>query len=251
MKLKAIIVEDERASRETLASYLEKYCPDVELCGMAEGVKPGLKLIKSKKPDVVFLDIEMPFGNGFDLLDQVEGADFDVIFITAFSDYALKAIQVSASHYLLKPVSIDELIAAVESVKESREKEQNFIHTRILVENINLENRQLHKMVLPTMEGFEVIAIKDIIYCAAADNFTVFHLVGAEKKMICRSLKHYEDLLTEFDFIRVHKSSLINKHYVQRYRKGKGGTVTMNNGHEISVSATRKKTFLDGFMEIG
>lgn len=248
MKLKALIVEDERASRETLANYLEKYCPDVELCGMADGVKAGLELIASKRPDVVFLDIEMPFGNGFDLLDKVENADFDVIFITAFSDYALRAIQVSASHYLLKPVSIDELIAAVESVKESREKEQSFIHTRILVENINLENRQLHKMVLPTLEGFEVITIKDILYCGASDNFTIFHLQSGEKKMICRSLKHYEELLSEFDFIRVHKSSLINKHYVQAYRKGKGGTITMNNGDEISVSATRKKEFLDSFI---
>lgn len=251
MKLKAIIVEDELASRETLASYLEKYCPEVELAGMADGVEAGLELIRSKSPDLVFLDIEMPFGNGFDLLDQVEVSNFDVIFITAFSDYALRAIQVSAAHYLLKPVSIDELTAAVQAVAESRQKQQELIHTRILIENIHLENRQLHKMVLPTLEGFEVIVIKDIIYCAAADNFTVFHLKDGEKKMICRSLKHYEELLTDFDFIRVHKSSLINKHYVQSYRKGKGGTVTLSNGDEISVSATRKKGFLDGFGGVG
>ncbi len=250
MKLRAIIVEDERASRETLASYLARYCPEVEVCGMANAVKPALDLIRKQQPALVFLDIEMPFGNGFDLLEQVEHIDFDTIFITAFSEYALKAIQVSAAHYLLKPVDIDELISAVQKVVESRKKEQQFLHTRILVENVQLENRQLHKVVLPAMDGFEVIRMKDIIRCEAADNFTEFHLLSGAKKLICRSLKHYEELFRDFDFIRIHKSHLINRHYVSRYRKGKGGTVEMSNGHQVEVSALRKQEFLAHFSDL-
>ncbi|MGB0177742.1 MAG: LytR/AlgR family response regulator transcription factor, partial [Owenweeksia sp.] len=245
--LRAVIVEDEHASRETLASYLARYCPQVELCGMADSVKPALELIHKQRPDLVFLDIEMPFGNGFDLLEQVGNIDFDTIFITAFSEYALKAIQVSAAHYLLKPVDIEELVSAVQKVAQSREREQQFLHTRILVENVQLENKQLHKVVLPTMDGFEVIRIKDIIRCEAADNFTEFHLQEGGKKLICRSLKHYEELFADFDFIRVHKSHLINRHYVSRYRKGKGGTVEMSNGDQVEVSATRKQEFLAHF----
>ena len=251
MKLKAIIVEDEKASRETLAHYLRTYCPQVELCGMAEAVKPGLELISRYNPDLVFLDIEMPFGNGFDLVEKVENVNFDIIFITAFSEYALQAIQVSAAHYLLKPVNIDELIEAVNKVEQNKEKEQNFVHTRILVENIHLENKQLHKMVLPTLEGFEVIRINEIVHCTAQDNFTEFHLVDGSKKLICRSLKHYEELLGDFDFIRVHKSHLINKNFVSKYKKGKGGIAVMSNGDEVEVSASRKKEFLNYFAGIG
>lgn len=245
--LKAVIVEDEKASRETLRSYLQKYCPQVELCGTAEGVKKGVEIIDREKPQLVFLDIEMPYGNGFDLLEGVGFNDFEVIFITAFSEYALKAIQVSASHYLLKPISIDELIAAVEAVEKTFTRKREFLHSQILVENIKLENRQLHKIVLPTLEGFEVISINQIVHCTAEDNFTNFTLNQGKKMMICKNLKHYENLLADFDFIRIHKSHLVNKHFVQRYRKGKGGMVTMSNGDEISVSSSRKKEFLESF----
>lgn len=250
MKLRTVIVEDELSSRQTLANYLDKYCDDVELIGMADSVKTGLDLIHSKKPDLVFLDIEMPFGNGFDLLDQMDEISFDVVFVTAFSDYALEAIQVSASNYLLKPVDIDELVQAVEKIKVNREKEHEFLQTRILVENVGLQNRQLHRMVLPTLEGFEVVCIKDIIHCVAQDNFTSFHLANGDKKLICRNLKHYEQLLADFDFIRVHKSHLINKNYVIKYRKGKGGTAVMSNGQEVEVSVNRKKAFLEHFQNL-
>lgn len=247
MSFKAVIIEDEKASQDTLEGYLKKYCTDVEVCGKADTVASGTKLVESVRPDIVFLDIEMPFGNGFDLLEQVSYSEFEVIFITAFSDYALKAIQVSAASYLLKPLSIDELVAAVEAVKLRLTREKDFIHTRILVENINLENKQRHKIILPTLEGFEVVSIGDIIHCAADDNFTVFKLENGNQLMICRSLKHYENLLSEFDFIRVHKSSLINRHYVRRYRKGKGGTAVMTNGDEIDISISGKKKFLEAF----
>lgn len=247
MKLKAIIVEDEQSSREILKGYLERYCSDVTLVGMADSVKPALELIRLHKPNLVFLDIEMPFGNGFDLLDQVQEINFEIVFTTAFTNYALQAIQVSASHYLLKPINIDELVEAVDQVKLNIERENQYMNSKILVENIKLENHQLHKIVLPTLEGFEVASVKDIIHCKADDNFTCFFFKDGSKQMICRNLKYYQELLKDFDFIRVHKSHLINKNYVLRYRKGKGGIAVMANGNEIEVSASRKKDFLEAF----
>lgn len=247
MMIKALIVEDEQSSREILKGYLERYCPEITLVAMADSVKPALELIRLHKPNLVFLDIEMPFGNGFDLLDQVQEINFEIIFTTAFSNYALQAIQVSASHYLLKPINIDELILAVKQVRENLERENQYINTKILVENVKLENQQLHKIVLPSMEGFEVVSIQDIIHCKADDNFTSFYFKDGSKQLICRNLKYYQELLQDFEFIRIHKSHLINKNYVSKYRKGKGGTVVLSNGSEIEVSASRKKEFLQAF----
>tara|TARA_R110002096_G_scaffold135456_2_gene287238 strand:- start:141726 stop:142481 length:756 start_codon:yes stop_codon:yes gene_type:complete len=247
MMIKALIVEDEQSSREILKGYLERYCPEITLVAMADSVKPALELIRLHKPNLVFLDIEMPFGNGFDLLDQVQEINFEIIFTTAFSNYALQAIQVSASHYLLKPINIDELILAVKQVRENLERENQYINTKILVENVKLENQQLHKIVLPSMEGFEVVSIQDIIHCKADDNFTCFYFKDGSKQLICRNLKYYQELLQDFEFIRIHKSHLINKNYVSKYRKGKGGTVVLSNGSEIEVSASRKKEFLQAF----
>lgn len=247
MNLKALIVDDELSSRETLKSYVENYCENTTIVALAEDVRSALDAIKKHNPQVVFLDIEMPFGNGFDLLQQANEHSFETIFVTAFSSYALRAIQVSASDYLLKPVDIDELIASVDKVKRQVLLKEDNLHTRILIENSGLANRQLHKIVLPTLEGFEVVCIRDIIYGEANDNFTVFHLEGGSKKMICRTLKFYEELLSEFDFIRIHKSHLINKHYVSKYIKGKGGQVVLSSGQELEVSQSRKQQFLDLF----
>lgn len=250
MKLKAIVVDDELASRETLQNYLQKYCPDIEVSGLAEDVNQAIALINKHKPDVVFLDIEMPFGNGFDLLEKIGDHQFETIFVTAFSEYALKAIQVSASNYLLKPVSIDELIGAVEKVQKNISGQKDHLNTKILIENSGLANRQLHKIVLPTLEGFEVVVLKDVSFCEAEDNFTRFHLANGSKKLICRTLKFYEELLSGFDFIRIHKSYLINRHFVSRYMKGKGGQVALSTGEELDISPARKQEFLDAFKTI-
>jgi len=246
-KLRAVIVEDEQASRETLTAYLEKYCPDVELLGEADSVKTGLEIIKLHKPDVVFLDIEMPYGNAFDLLEQIHDVDFEVVFVTAYSNYAIKALNLSASYYILKPISIDELIAAVEKIKASRDKEEVSIHSKILLDNIQEVNKPNHKIVLPLLNGFEVVHVRDIIRCQANDNFTEFHLKDGSKKLISRTLKFYEEMLKDFDFIRIHKSHLINFQYVIKYLKGKGGQVEMSDGSTVDVSVNRKAEFLEKF----
>lgn len=246
-KLKAVIVDDELASRETLASYLKNYCPDIHLVADADSVKSGLEIIKKNKPDVVFLDIEMPYGNAFDLLEQVDNIDFDLVFVTAYSNYAIKALNMSASYYILKPISIDELIHAVEKIKSERNSGDISIHSKILIENIQSVNKQNHKIVLPQLNGFDVIKVNDIIRCRANDNFTEFYLTNGTRKLISRTLKFYEDLLKDFDFVRVHKSHLINLQYVTRYMKGKGGQVEMTDGSVVDVSVNQKAAFLEKF----
>lgn len=250
MSLRAIIVEDEEASRITLKNYVAKYCSGIEIIGEADGVKKGVDVIKEQKPDVVFLDVEMPFGNAFDLLEEFDDVFFETIFVTAYSNYAIKALNYSASHYLLKPIDIDELVEAtakvVEKIKLKKASETN-INTKVLLENIQITNSQLKKIVLPVLDGFEVVEVQDIIRCRANDNFTDFHLTDGGKKVICRTLKFYDNILSELGFVRVHKSHLINMQYVKAYKKGKGGYVEMKDGSTVDVSASKKQDFLDHF----
>ncbi len=245
--LKAIIVEDEKASRETLRNYLTKYCPDVKIVAEASNIKEGLSSIKLHNPELVFLDVEMPYGNAFDLLDQVDNITFETVFVTAFSNYAIQALNFSASYYLLKPIDIDELVKAVEKIKETIAGNKEAIHTKVLIENIKIENKQLQKVVLPLIDGFEVARVKDIIRCEAQDNFTRFFFVDGKKQLICRTLKFYENLLTDYDFIRVHKSHLVNFQYIKQYKKGKGGQVIMEGGKAVDVSPNKKKDLLSRF----
>ncbi|MEM9856935.1 MAG: response regulator [Bacteroidota bacterium] len=187
--LRAIIVEDEASSRETLQNYLSQYCPQVTILVACSNIKEGKSAIQQHDPDVVFLDIEMPYGNGFDLLTSLDHIRFETIFVTAYSHYAIQAIQHSASNYILKPIDIDELINAVDKVA-SGQHELNT--TRVLLENLKHKQNQDTKIVLPVMEGLEVIKARDIVHCEAHDNFTKFHLDNNDTRLICRTLKHHE-----------------------------------------------------------
>ncbi len=246
-KLRTLIIEDEEASRITLRNFLDKYCPVVEIVGEASNIKDGYKLINNTNPQLVFLDVEMPYGNAFDLLEQFENPKFETIFVTAFSSYAIQAINLSASSYLLKPVNINQLIEAVDNVFTQIENKQTVRTSSILLENLNIENKQLKKVVLPTQEGFEVITLKDIVHCRANDNLTDFFLKDGSKRTICRTLKFYEEILSEYDFVRVHKSHIVNINYVKNYKKGKGGEIILTNEANIPVSSTRKNDFLKFF----
>ena len=215
---------------------------------MADSVKSGVPLIKEKNPDIVFLDVEMPYGNGFDLLEQFDNIQFEVVFVTAFSQYAIKALNLSASYYILKPVDIDELVAAVEKIKEKKlSKSEMPSHTKVLIDNLKSINNQSKKIILPILEGFEVISISEVIRCEAQDNFTQFHLKSGKKLLICRTLKFYEECLVDFDFVRIHKSHLINMQYVIKYTKGKGGFITMSDGSQVDVSPNKRDEFLMKF----
>jgi two-component system LytT family response regulator len=245
--LKAIVVDDEASSRNVLKDYITKYCPDLQLIGEADSVQTAKALIDKNKPDILFLDVEMPKGNGFDLLEQLSHVDFETIFVTAFDHYAIQALNYSAAYYLLKPVSIDELIAAVDKIKNQKDKNKPAFHNQILLENIYATTAQQKKIVLPLLDGFEVVKIEDILYCNANDNFTDFHFKSKSKMMICRTLKFYEELLFESGFLRVHKSHLVNLEQIVKYTRGKGGMLTMSDGVEISVSPMKRDELLKFF----
>lgn len=245
--LKAVIVDDEKIARETLMGYLTKYCPKVKVMAQCDGVKSAVLAINEHQPDLVFLDVEMPFGNAFDLLEQFEEINFETIFITAFSHYALKALNQSASYYILKPIEIDELILAVEKIAQLKEKKELSNHTRLLVDNLRITQTEKRKIALPLMEGFEFVRIEDIIRCQANDNFTDVFLTDGRKLMICRTLKFYEETLSSQGFVRIHKSHLINTQYVERYLKGKGGQVQMSDQSILDVSPNKKQDLLGFF----
>lgn len=246
-KMTAVIIDDETTSRNVLREYIMRYCSGVEIIGEADSIETALALIKSRSPQLLFLDVEMPGGTGFDLLESLPDMNFETIFVTAYDHYAIKALNYSAAYYLLKPVSIDDLITAVEKVKKERNSHSPAMHTKVILENNQMSGEQKKKIVLPLLEGFEVVKMDDIIWCEAHDNFTDFHFVAKPKMMICRTLKFYEELLEDSGFMRVHKSHLINLEHVVKYNRGKGGHVIMSNGNAISVSPQKRNAFMDKF----
>ncbi|RMB57171.1 DNA-binding response regulator [Dokdonia sinensis] len=243
MQLRTIIVEDEETSRAILRNYIAKYCPRVDLVGEAENIEEALTLIRNNTLDLVFLDVEMPRGNAFDLLEQVGDRTFETVFVTAYNQYAVDALNVHASYYLLKPVSIDELIKAVDYVAKINEKE------------VALENRVLStpdigskgKITIPVQDGFEVLVAQEILYCQADDNYTLIFMESGEKKLVSKTLKYFEEALVSFGFARIHKSYLVNVNEVVGYRKGKGGSVVLSSGKEVMVSASQKANLLAHF----
>lgn len=243
MKLKSIIVEDEETSRKILRNYISKYCPNVDVLGEAANVEEALVLIRNTELDLVFLDVEMPYGNAFDLLDKVGDVNFETVFVTAYNHYAIDALNAHASYYLMKPISIDELIKAVDYVTEIRTKE-DALQDQVLVPKTTMVQG---KITIPQQDGFEVLQTADIMYCKADDNYTQIYLNNNKKKLVSKTLKYFEEALTESGFARVHKSYLVNVNEVTKYIKGKGGSVVLSNGKEIMVSASKKSDLLSYF----
>ena len=243
MKLKAIIVEDEETSRAILRKYLTKYCPNVSIIGEAENVDDALVLIRNNDLDVVFLDVEMPYGNAFDLLDKVGDITFESIFVTAYNHYAIDALNAHASYYLMKPISIDDLIKAVDYVTDIKSKEEA-LQDQVLVPKTKLVSG---KITIPQLNGFEIIETADIMYCKADDNYTEIYFTNNKKKLVSKTLKYIEDSLKDANFARVHKSYLVNVNEIVKYVKGKGGSVVLSNGKEIMVSASKKSDLLSYF----
>ena len=242
MKLSAIIVEDEASSREILSNYLQKYCPNVTLVGEAESIEGAKKLIAENSLDLVFLDVEMPFGNGFDLLDQLPNRTFETVFVTAYNQYAVDALNSHAAYYLMKPINIDELIKAVEYVTEIRSKE-DALEDKVLTASLNKIDG---KITLPQQDGFQILNVSDILYCKADDNYTEIYL-EQKKIVVSKTLKYFEEALSSFAFARIHKSYIVNVNEVVKYKKGKGVSVVVSNGKELLVSASKKKELLSYF----
>ena len=242
MELKAVIVEDEANSREILRSYLAKYCENVTLLGEGATIEEGLAQIKKHRPDLVFLDVEMPFGNAFDLLDQLPERSFETVFVTAYNQYAMDALNHHAAYYLMKPINIDELIKAVDYVRAIKEKENALDGQVLQARSVRAEG----KITLPQQDGFQVLEVSDIYFCKADDNYTEIYL-EKKKIVVSKTLKYFEDALQSYSFARIHKSYLVNVSEVVKYKKGKGGSVVLSNGKELSVSASKKADLLSYF----
>ncbi len=243
--IKTLIIEDEQKSRELMAMLVEKNCPQLQVIGLAKNVNEGIEMIKSLNPDLIFLDIAMPDGTGFDLLEAVQGKKFEIIFSTASDKHALKAIKYSACDYLLKPIDVEELKAAVEKVALKKNQVPTMDNLQFLIQHLKKADDNYQKITLPTGNAYEIVNIKDIIRCEADGSYTHFYLVGGKKLMVSASLKHYEDLLPESDFIRVHHQNLINMNHVTRYLKEDGGYAVMSDGTKIEISRRKKDAFMD------
>ncbi|HKR06745.1 MAG TPA: LytTR family DNA-binding domain-containing protein [Bacteroidia bacterium] len=242
--LKAIIVDDEHDNREALRAALSEYCPDVELSGTCESAEEGAQAIARLKPDIVFLDIQMPFMSGFDLLKKFPDPQFDVVFVTAYNQYAIKAIKFSALDYLLKPVDVDELRDAVNKALQKRNKEDYHLRMKSFIQNVSNHQAGIGKISIPTMEGLLFIDHADIIRCKADDKYTEIFLVTDKKLFVSRTLGEIEEMLGNEIFFRIHHSHLINLKYIERYIKGIGGQVVMKNGSVVDVSRKKKEEFL-------
>jgi two-component system LytT family response regulator len=242
MKLRTLIVDDEANSREILQNYMAKYCPEVNLVGEAASIEEAMNCIEENELDLVLLDVEMPYGNAFDLLDQLPNRTFETVFVTAYNQYAMDALNNHAAYYLMKPINIDELIKAVNYVFEIRQKEEA-LQDRILQPKLN---KAEGKITLPQQDGFQVLNISDILYCKADDNYTEIYL-EKQKILVSKTLKYFEDALLGFPFARIHKSYLVNVNTIVKYKKGKGGSVVISNGKELLVSPSKKKELLAYF----
>ncbi len=239
-----IIVDDEMKSRESLKILVEDFCEGVKVSALCQNVDEGLKAIETYKPKIVFLDIQMQRETGFDLLERIKKVDFEVIFTTAYSEYAIKAFKFSAIDYLLKPIDIEELKRAIAKVEQ---KTSGDFSSRLehLVQNLKSNNsHQRFKLALPSSDGLVFVKVEDIVYCEASSNYTNIFMSDGKKYVVSRTLKEYEDLLGEQDFFRIHNSYLINLNSIKKYVRGEGGYVVMNNDTSLDVSKRKKESFL-------
>lgn len=239
-----IIIDDEPKSRIALKRKLADYCPQVTVLAEAASGKEGITLIERHQPQVIFLDIEMPRMNGFDMLQQIKEKNFHIIFTTAYDQYAIKAVKIAAFDYLLKPVDIEELRSAVQKIDAfvSAAEQQNKLD--VLHHNINNQKKQLSKIVIPTLEGLLFFDICDIIYLEANSNYTIIYFTNHPKLVASKTLKELEDLLPTDVFFRIHHSYIINLNYIKKYLKGDGGQVVLTNDVIVDVARRKKEEFL-------
>jgi two-component system, LytTR family, response regulator len=242
---KCVIIDDERPSVETLRHIIQNYCSeDLNIVGTAGSVEEAYAVINEKNPDIIFLDIEMPHGSGFDLLEKFSDTSFEVIFTTGFDEYAVTAIKFSALDYLLKPINIEELKEAVKKAKKRLEGKNSQQNLQFLVQNLRNPRDKTNKIPLPILNGFQFITINSIIYCESDEDYTYVYLSDNTRMAVTKSIKEFEDLLVAYDFFRIHHSYLINRSFIKKYIKGEGGTVLTDQGVELPVSRRRKTEFL-------
>jgi two-component system, LytTR family, response regulator len=241
--LTVIIIDDEAKGRMALREKLTTYCPQIKIVAEADNGKDALVLIETHKPQLIFLDIEMPRMNGFDMLNKVPDKNFHIIFTTAYDQYAIKAIKYAAFDYLLKPIDIEELITAISKVALT-ENNQTKKQAEVLQQNMQHPKKQLNKLAIATLDGLMFYDINDIVHLEANSNYTYIYLVNKTKITASKTLKEFEELLPDDIFFRTHHSHLINLNFIKRYIKGDGGQIELQNGTYVDVSRRKKEEFL-------
>lgn len=248
--IRAVIIDDEARARQLLRSMIERLLGErVQVVGDADDVQSGLEIIKKHEPDLVFLDIQMHEGTGFDLLEQLNHINFEIIFVTAYDSYAIKAFQFSAFGYLLKPIKTQDLTDVINRLENHFEqlREGSDKRVKVLIENYG-DDRKIKKLIINHMNGFDVSVIEDIIRLEGDGNYTNFILTQGKKIMTSKTLGEYEELLFHHGFYRIHQSTIVNLRHVTKYIKGTGGKVEMSDGKQLNVSRYRREGFLQNFM---
>jgi two-component system LytT family response regulator len=249
--MKAILVDDEPDGIKTLQKLLERHCPSVTIAAACSNASVAKQQIETLKPDVVFLDIQMPGKSGIEMIGELREKKFEIIFVTAHNEYMLQALQYSAADYLLKPVDEDRLIEAVQRAEKRLQEGKKEELTETLLYNIGKAGQPSEmRLCLPTLKGFIILKLDDIIYCEAERSYTVFHLAEKKPVTVSKPLLEYENILDDTSFFRIHKSFLINLKHVKEYQRGEGGTVIMSNNAEIEVSRRKKEQFMLKIKEI-
>ncbi len=241
-KIKTLLLDDDLAILLLLENLLKKQFPNIQIVGKAKSVKEGVELIDTLKPDLIFLDIEFPDGDGFKILDSVTFNKFETIFISSHDQFAMKAFEYSALHYLKKPIvpsEVNEALCRLETDSEDSE-----LNTQISKIKDGLIQKE-PKLILPTTEGLDIIKIAEIKRCEASDVYTIFHMVDGKKYMASKSLNNYEKLLNDINFFRIHSKHLVNMQYIKQYIKGKGGYIILEQGDELEVSVRKKMDFMN------
>lgn len=250
--MNAIIIDDEEHCINRLEHLLKDYCPEIKIVESCQDIDSAFNEINELKPDVIFLDVQMHDLTGFDLLKKFEKIDFEVIFMTAFERYAVQAFRFSALDYLLKPIDPDDLVSAVEKLRNKLigKKNSSAENFELLLQNFNNFKHQNKKISVPTIYGFELITTQDIIYCKSDINYTTLFLKDHKTFTVARTLKEFESILSQYNFFRINNSYVVNLEYIKSYNKGKGGFVKLENGIEIEVSSRRKEEFLRKLNEL-
>ncbi len=246
-KINTILIDDEDLSVISLKSIIKNYCPEINIIGQAQSAIEGVECINRLKPNLVFLDIAMPGGDGFEVLKNVSFTDFEVIFITAYNDYALKAFEFSALSYLLKPVIPKELQNAVS--RFSKYTNNKHFDEKLSVMNDSLNDNN-SKIILPTQEELIITDLDDILYLESSKNYSIFYLKDNKDVLVSRSINHFEKIFSDTSFFRIHNQHLVNLKYIKRYVKGKGGYIVLTNDVNLDVSERKKKEFMAKLKEI-
>lgn len=243
--IKTLLVDDEPKALAILKNKIERLCPNLEIIAQTQSPKDAINLIKNLKPQLVFLDIMMPELTGFDVLKQFENPNFEIIFATAFDDYAIEAIKHCAIGYLVKPIDNDDLTLAVENATKNIEEKTALQKNKLLIENLGVQKFQKKKIVIPSSEGLEFAAIANIIHCKGVDGYTEIHFTNQKPLLSSNSIGYFSKLLSNNDFYLVHKSHLINLDHIEKYLNE--GYVLLSQNHKIPVSRNRRQAFLNIF----